>query len=70
MEVLYMGNEALLKRVTNEQIRAANSGVLYAVPTFTCPHCGSHNVDGYEDRNHIFNYWNCTCKDCGHKWTW
>ena len=60
----------VLKITTEEQLVAVRNGLCFATPTFTCPKCGSHNVDGHEDCGHISNYWNCTCKDCGHRWQW
>jgi len=55
---------------TAEQLASVRGASLCATPLFTCPECGSHDVDGSEDCNNINNYWNCTCKNCGHRWEW
>ena len=60
----------VLKRNTLNNKQMAVSGIHCTTPIFTCPKCGSHNVNGEEDYCHINNYWDCTCKDCGHHWKW
>ena len=65
-----MAREELITNSSNEHLSAVNNAIHYAAPTFTCPKCGSHNVDGSEDYSRLDNYWNCTCKDCGYHWKW
>lgn len=67
-----MPNELLkgLSNVTDEQLAAVSGGFHCSTPTFTCPDCQSHDVDGYEACGHLQNYWDCTCRNCGKHWTW
>lgn len=56
--------------LTDEQLAAVSGGFHCTTPTFTCPDCQSHDVDGYEACGHLQNYWDCTCRNCGKHWTW
>ena len=56
--------------LTDEQLAAVSGGFHCTTPTFTCPDCQSHDVDGYEACGQLQNYWDCTCRNCGKHWTW
>ena len=54
-------------KLSDEQLEAASGGTGGSGPTnyqFTCPKCGSTNVDFFDAGGYI----ECTCKDCWYKW--
>jgi len=54
--------------LTDEQLEAVSGGICTSTPEFTCPVCGSKNVKTKHNENSIAEWYNNTCKDCGHVW--
>jgi predicted RNA-binding Zn-ribbon protein involved in translation (DUF1610 family) len=56
--------------LTDEQLSIVSGGGLFCSdPTFTCPECGSNDINSTEHVGSLNHYWSCECKKCGHRWT-
>lgn len=55
--------------LTDEQLASVSGGFHCSTPTFTCPSCGSTDIDAEEKCNHVQNYWSLECRNCHYKWT-
>ena len=55
--------------LTDEQLEAVSGGFCTSTPSFTCPKCGSTNIESEHRNNHIRKYWANTCKDCKYYWS-
>lgn len=55
--------------LSDEQLAAiSGGGLICSTPTFTCPECGSHNIDAAHMNGSLHKYWDLDCKDCGKHW--
>ena len=54
--------------LTEEQLEAVNGGICTSTPDFVCPKCGSRDIKTRYNENSIAEWWNNTCKACGHVW--
>ena len=54
--------------LSDEQLEAVSGGICTSTPDFQCPVCGSKDIKTKYNENSIAEWWNNTCKKCGHVW--
>ena len=67
-ELLALAKEEGIE-LTDEQLEAVSGGFCTSTPSFTCPQCGSSDIESYHENNHIRKYWSNTCRSCKYHWT-
>lgn len=67
-ELLALAKEEGIE-LTDEQLEAVSGGFCTSTPSFTCPKCGSSDIEAHHRNNHIRKYWSNTCRSCKYHWS-